>query len=387
MAISIIIFLVIFCILVVSHEFGHYIIGKKNGIHANEFFIGVGPKLFHFTKDGTEFSVRLLPFGGACVFKGLEPEDIEEDEEEVDIKSKAELGEVQEVVDIIDDSEAGEDIEPSYDDEDDEGSFLKAPVWGRIATTLAGPLFNVILAYLCGAILASATGVVIPEIRSVMPGSGAEEAGLMEGDIIVKINSHSVHLSDEVSFASFYSAGESMKITVKRNGEKKTFTVTPKYSEEDQRYYIGITNGRYLECNLGQSLLYGAYNVQYILRATLDSLRMLFTGQVGKDDLAGPVGMVKMVDDTYEQSKHYGALSVLLSMVYLMMLLSANLAVMNLLPIPALDGGRLVFLLIEAVRGKPVPADKEGYVHLAGMALLFALMIFVLFNDISKFFR
>jgi len=359
LAVSIILFLIIFCILVVSHEFGHYIVGKKNGIHANAFFIAVGPKLFSWTKDGTEFSIRLLPFGGACVFKGLEPPDEGEDSSDED--------------------------EGALDD--DEGSFLKAPVWGRIATTIAGPLFNIILAYVCGVILASLCGVVIPEIREVVPDSGAYEAGLKEGDVIVKINNYSVHLTEEISFASYYSDGQSMKITVKRDGEKMTFNVTPKYDEEDQRYYIGITNGRYLDCNLGQSLLYGAYNVQYILRSTLQAIRMMFTGQVGKDDLAGPVGMVKIVDETYEVTKSYGVVTVILNMINLMMLLSANLAVMNLLPIPALDGGRLVFLLLEAVRKKPIPPEKEGYVHLAGMAFLFALMVFVLFNDISKFFR
>lgn len=351
MLVSILIFLVIFLFLVVSHEYGHYIIGKVNGIHATEFFIGMGPKLIKWkNKEGTEFSIRPFPFGGACVFEGQDA--LEE--------------------------EKGESTGHG---------FLEAPVWNRIPTVLAGPIFNIVLAYLCGVIIAYNAGALVPIVQEVLPQSGAEEAGIMQGDEIVKINGHTVHLSAEVSFASFYSTGEPMKVTVKRNGEKIKFLVTPKYDENDQRYYMGITNGEYVECKGAKSLLYGAYNVEYVLKSTLESLRMIFTGQVGKDDVAGPVGLVKVVDETYDDAKEYGFLTVLLSMINLTMLLSANLAVINLLPLPALDGGRLVFMLVEAIRGKPVPPEKEGYVHLAGMALLLVLVVFVLFNDITRFFR
>lgn len=349
MIVSVLIFLVIFCILVVVHEFGHYLVARMNGIHATEFFIGFGPKLIKWNKNDTEFSIRLIPLGGACVFEGADTFETE--------------------------------VEPS------EGSFLKANVWRRIATTLAGPLFNIVLAYICGVILASASGAVIPEIRSVLPDSGAEEAGILPGDLITSINGHSIHLNSEVSFTSFYSQGEPMEMMVKRNGQEIKLTVTPKYDEEDQRFYIGITDGKYIDCTPLQSLEYGFYNVEYILRATIEGLRMLFTGQTGKDDLAGPVGIVKIVDDTYDEAKEYGVGTVVLSMLNIMMLLSANLAVMNLLPIPGLDGGRMIFLLIEAIFRKPVPREKEGYVTIAGMALLLILIVFVFFNDITKFFR
>ena len=131
---------------------------------------------------------------------------------------------------------------------------------------------------------------------------------------------------------------------------------------------------------------YGVYEVKFWIATTLESLKMLVTGGVGVDQLSGPVGIVDVVDDTYQQSKDYGVIVVLMQMLNIGILLSANLGVMNLLPLPALDGGRLVFLVIEAIRGKRVAPDKEGMVHFVGMMLLFALMIFVLFNDIKRIF-
>lgn len=355
MIVSILIFLLIFMVTVISHEFGHYIVAKKNGIHASEFFVGIGPKLISWVHDDTEFSLRAFPFGGACVFEGQNVLDDEDDGLKWDFPS--------------------------------EHTFQKASVWGRIATTFAGPFFNILIAYICGVIVAASAGVLLPEIQTVMENSGAEEAGLMPGDMVTRINGHRIHLSEEISFASYISEGEEMTIQVIRDGKKMDITVVPRFHEEEGRYLIGITNGKLLKCNALQSLKYGFYNVEYILKATVESIRLLIRGRASKDDLSGPVGIVKIVDDTYDEAKQYGVLTVVLSMLNLTMVLCANLAVMNLLPIPALDGGRLVFLFIEAIRGKPIPPKKEGYVHLAGMAALLALVVFVFFNDITKFFR
>ena len=350
MVVSVLIFILMFCLIVISHEFGHYIIGKRNGIHATEFFIGMGPKLITWTKDGTEFSIRPIPIGGACVFAGMDG--LEE--------------------------EAG--VTP-------DNAFHKAPVWARFATLLAGPMFNILLAYVIAVIFAFLVVIATPTVVSVSEGSGAYEAGLREGDVITKINHHYVHFYEEVLFTSYFMDGSPLKITYERDGEKYTTLLTPTYNEEEGRYLMGITGGEYIECSALESLKYGAYEVDYALWSTLQSLRLLFQGRIGKDALSGPVGMVKMVDDTYDFAKKFGFMEVLVQMLNLTMLLSANLAVMNLLPIPALDGGRLLFVLIEAIRGKPVPPEKEGYVHLAGMALLLVLVVFVFVNDITKFFR
>lgn len=349
MLVSIICFIIIFCVVVVSHEFGHFIVAKKNGIHVMEFFVGMGPCLFSFERGGTKYSLKLLPIGGACVFEG---EDGLENE-------KGELS---------------------------DGAFPKAPVWVRFATVFAGPLFNFITAYLMAVILVWACGVSLPVVQSVVEDSAAMEAGLEAGDIIVKMNGSSIHLQDQVSFFSAVNKGEAIELVYERAGERNQVTVQPKYSQEDNRYYIGITSGEYLDCSVPKVFQYAFYTMEYWVQYTFKSLSMLVQGQVSREDVSGPVGIVKVVDDTYDVAKEYGVSSVVLSMMNIALLLSVNLGILNLLPLPALDGGRLVFLLLEALRGKPIPPEKEGMVHLAGMMALMVLMALVLLNDITKFF-
>lgn len=349
MAVSIICFIIIFCVIVVSHEFGHFIIAKKNGIHVVEFFVGMGPTLFSFVKGDTKYSLKLFPIGGACVFEGEDGLETE----------KGELS---------------------------EGAFPNAPVWVRFATVFAGPLFNFLTAYVMAMILVWACGVVTPVIQTVANESGAMEAGLMPGDVICEMNGSNIHLQDQVSFYSFINKGEPITITYERDGVKGETVVYPKFNEEENRYYMGITSGEFVDCNVPQVFKYAFHTMEYMVQYTVKSLSMLVQGQVSKDDVSGPVGIVKVVDETYDMAKEYGASSVALSMLNIALLLSVNLGIINLLPLPALDGGRLVFLLIEAIRRKPVPPEKEGMVHLAGMMALMVLMVLVLFNDITKFF-
>lgn len=347
--VSIICFVLIFCVIVISHEFGHFIVAKKNGIRVVEFFIGMGPTLLSFEKGDTKYSLKLFPIGGACVFEGEDGLETE----------KGELS---------------------------EGAFPKAPVWVRFATVFAGPLFNFLTAYLMAIIIVGACGVTLPIIQSVSEDSGAMEAGLMAGDVIVEMNGSNIHLQDQVHFYSFVNKGEPIEITYERSGEEYTTVVQPKFSETDNRYYMGITSGEFLDCSVPQVFKYAFHTMEYMVQYTVKSLSMLIQGQVSKDDVSGPVGIVKVVDETYDVAKEYGTSSVVLSMINIALLLSVNLGIINLLPLPALDGGRLVFLLIEAVRRKPIPPEKEGMVHLAGMMALMVLMVLVLFNDITKFF-
>ncbi|MCI8977023.1 RIP metalloprotease RseP [bacterium 1xD8-48] len=348
---SIILFLIIFLVVVIAHEFGHFIVAKKNGIRVVEFFIGMGPSLFSFQKGETKYSLKLFPVGGACMFEG-------EDGLE---KEKGGIS---------------------------ERAFPNAPVWARVATIFAGPLFNFLVAFVMAVILVSVCGITTPEVLSVSEDGRALQAGMQVGDVITKINGKSVHLGGEVTLISqLNTKGETLTITYERNGQEGTAVINPSYDEATGRYYMGVGIGGYLKCNVPQTFKYAFYTMKFYVESTFKSLGMLVTGQLSKDDVSGPVGLVKVVDEVYDSAKVYGAIDVLLNMMEIALLLSVNLGIMNLLPFPALDGGRLVFLLVEAFRGKPIPPEKEGMVHLAGMMALMVLMVLVFFNDITKFFR
>ena len=350
--VSILIFILILGVIVVSHEFGHFSIARRNGIRVNEFDIGFGPTLFKKRVGETDFCIKLLPVGGACLFEG---EDVLEEENLKDLPADA---------------------------------FLNAPVGARIATVLAGPVANFVIGYLFALIIVAFCGTDLPVITTVIEDSAAMEAGLMDGDSIVKINGERIHLYREISLESMMNYGEPLEITYERDGERNTVTLTPKFDEEDNRYYIGIMgSGSYHKCSAAEVFLYGFYEIEYWFRVTIKSLGSIFTGHFSKDDISGPVGVVQAVNTTYTEAQPYGPMVIVMSMLNLATLLTINLGIFNLLPLPALDGGRLVFLLIEAVRGKPIPPEKEGMVHLAGFMALIALMVFVMFNDISHFFR
>lgn len=352
MLVTIILFIIIFGIIVVSHELGHFLLAKANGIRVNEFFVGMGPTLFHIKKGETTYSLKLFPIGGACVFDG---------EDGMDVK-------------------AGE--EPK------EGSFQAANVWSRIACVVAGPIFNFILAYLLSLIIVASCGVIKPIVGTVTQGYAAQAAGMEAGDVITKINGSHIHLFAEVSMLASLNGAESMTVSYERNGIENTVVLTPTYDEEDARYYIGIVSGSKVETCKGFDLFkYGAYEVQYWVKATFKSLSMLLTGKASMSDLSGPVGIAQTVNETYEEVKPYGIWNVTLNMMNLVVLLSVNLGIINLLPLPALDGGRLVFMLIEVVRGKPVPPEKEGMVHLIGMVAFLVLMVVVMYNDIARLFQ
>ena len=200
------------------------------------------------------------------------------------------------------------------------------------------------------------------------------------------MGSKKINLFREVNFYNQFHQGEDVEVTFIRDGEKMTVTLTPKMDEERGYTRIGVTSSGYFKANPVTAVQYGAYQVKFWICTTLDSLKMLITGQIGADQLSGPVGIVNVVDDTYQESKSYGTFVVLAELLNIAILLSANLGVMNLLPLPALDGGRLVFLAVEAVRRKRIPPEKEGYVHLVGIVLLMVLMVFVMYNDIRRIF-
>ena len=337
--------IIIFCIIILFHEWGHFLLAKWNGIKVNEFSIGLGPTIVGFTRGETKYSIKLLPFGGACMMEG-------EDEESTDSRSF--------------------------------GS--KTPLQ-RISVVAAGPLFNFLMAFIFSVILIGCHGHTDPIVYDVMQGYSAEAAGIEAGDRIVKMDHKRIHFYEEITGYVLFHPGDDIDVTYERDGERYTTTLSPLLDQESGRYLLGIYGSNtYVKEGPFGTLKYGLYEMKYWIWYTLNSLKMLVTGQVSVNDLSGPVGIVTVVADAYEQSRADGIYYVFLNMMNIAILLSANLGVMNLLPIPALDGGRLVFLVIELIRGKKVNPDREGMVHFIGLMCLLAFMVLIMANDIRKIF-
>lgn len=347
---TIIFFILIFGTIVLAHEFGHYLLAKVNGIHVIEFAIGMGPKLIGFHKNGTDYVIRLLPIGGACMFEGE---------------------------DGLNEAEG----EPSPN------SFNAAPVWARISSVVAGPLFNFILAFLLAIFLVGFSGSDKPVILGIMEGFPADEAGMEPGDVVTRMNGEKIYLAREIYINTYLNGDAPMTIEYERDGEKFTTEIVPKYEESAGRYLIGFQGyGEGVEAKGLNIFKYAYYEVRYSMKATLKSLVMLVQGKATKDDVSGPIGIAQVIGEVAEESSPHGPLVLILNLSNIALLLSVNLGVLNLLPLPALDGGRLVFMLIEAVRGKPIPPEKEGMVHFAGFVALMVLMVFVMYNDIVRLF-
>lgn len=381
--ISVLLFLLIFCIVVVSHEFGHFLIAKANGIKVLEFYVGFGPKLIHWKKNGTEYSIRLLPLGGACVFEGMDAATMAEESEKKKLREKAQAG-------ILSEDEAATLAEAEANEEnsnkDDAGSFLKASVWSRFATIVAGPLFNILLGFIIAFIMVCNIAIRDPIATEVIAGGAAEAAGIEAGDRMISLNGQKICLyEDIVLFNALYIGGD-VEVVYERNGERFTTTLVPQYDEEEQRYLIGISNETFIDIHGVEYLKYTWYEMRYNLKATYGSLWKLIRGKVKSTEIAGPVGMANAVNETYESTKEYGAGTVFVNMLNIALMLTVNLGILNLLPIPALDGGRFLLLLVEAVIRKPLNRKVEGIVNLVGFGLLMLLMVVVFFNDIRRLF-
>ena len=228
-----------------------------------------------------------------------------------------------------------------------------------------------------------------PVLSDVIAGYAAEEAGLAGGDTLVKIGGKKIHFYRDVSAYSLYHAGEPVVVTFERDGQQYETELIPKYDEELGRYLYGFVGSGVREKHSNNPFIllkYSVHEVGYWIDSTIQSLRLLVTGGVSVNDMSGPVGIVDAIGDSYEESVSYGIGYAILQMMYISVFLSANLGVMNLLPIPALDGGRLVFLVIEAIRGKKIDPEKEGMVHFVGLVLLLILMVVIMFNDVRRIF-
>lgn len=344
---SIIIAILIFGIIVLIHEFGHFIVARWSRIDVLEFSIGMGPSIYTYHGKKTDYSIKLFPIGGSCRM-------------------------------------AGEDSE---EEEPKEGTFNSRPVWYRLAVIFAGPLFNFILAFLLALFIVSVAGVDKPVISEVKENYPAYNAGIMPGDVIKKIDKKDIHLYRELMLYLYINPEKTINLKIERdvNGAKeiKDVSVTPLYDQENERYMIGIVStDREKVSNFLDVLSYSIYEIKYNIDSTLSGLMQMIRGKASTKQISGPVGIVATVGSSVNESMNYGLMSVLLTVANMTMLLSSTLGIMNLLPIPALDGGRILFLLVEAILRKPLNRRIEAYVHFGGFVLLMILMVFILYNDI-----
>lgn len=339
---SIVIALLVFSVIILFHEFAHFLLAKLNKITVVEFSLGMGPRLLSFEAGGTRYSWKLLPFGGSCMMLG---EDGEEEEE---------------------------------------GSFGSKSVWARMSVIAAGPIFNFLLAFIMALFIVGNLGYDVPVLLNVTEGMPAADAGLQAGDRIVKMNGKRIHLYREVQNYSMFHQGETVIFQYERDGELHEATVTPELTNGSYKYGIGGNINYRQKTNVLETLEYSAYEVYYWIDTTVSSLGLLFKGGVQLDDMSGPVGVVDAIGTTYQESRDEGAFYVWMNLLNIAILLSANLGVMNLLPIPALDGGRLIFLIVEAIRRRRVEPELEAKIHFAGLMLLMLLMVVVMFNDVKK---
>ena len=356
--------------IVLFHEFGHFLAARLFGVGVVEFSVGFGPRLLSHVskKSGTRYSLKLFPLGGSCAMMGeLEDEETEAGEERLENTGPAGK------------DTAGELLG---------GSFLEQSPIARFCIIAAGPVFNFILAYVLAVVILSWAGYDAPVLVGTTEGQPAQEAGMAAGDVITAIEGRSIYFSRDIQLYNLTGDGSPMEVAYKRyeeasgRWEERSTVLTP--IEISGQHYFGFQLAGYRQPveSVPRLFLYGVYEVQFWIRSVVDSLKLMAAGRVSGDDIAGPVRIVTIIDETVEQNLSYGFVTVIMNLFNLTVMFSANLGVMNLIPIPALDGGRLLFILIEMIFRRPVNQKIENAMILTGMALLMTFMAVVLLNDI-----
>ena len=333
--ITIISSIIIFLLVILIHEFGHFIVAKRNGVSVLEFSIGMGPKLFQRESNGTLYSLRVLPVGGYCQLEG-------EDEEN-----------------------------------DSPNSLNNQSPLVRLKVILAGAIMNFILAFILLILLMSVSRVST-EVSGVIKDSPAYSSGIQTGDQIVSINGENVSDGEELLKSIKESQGD-LNIGVIRDSQSKNIKVTPRLENNIRKIGVNFQE----EYNIKNFSIVKGFKKGLITFLNLTGmlykfLGMLITGQLGLGGVSGPVGVVKEIGNAAKTGVS--------NLIFILAYFNINLGVFNLLPIPALDGGRAIFILIEMIFGKKISEEKEGYIHMVGLILLLALIAIVTIKDVIKLF-
>lgn len=361
--ISILAFVIVLSIVVFIHEFGHYIIAILNNVKVDEFSIGYGKELVSIVdKRGTKWKICILPFGGFVKFFGDE-----------DASS----------------STLNTEKLNKFTDEDKKKCLYFKNVYQRIAVVVAGPIFNYILAFCLFFLFFLSQGVnkFSNKITHIVDNSPAQMSGLKIGDEVIEMDGKKVNDFSEIQFKVFLSITNPIEFTIKRDGELKKVVVIPKFEEKinennkkTKTPFIGIGSNEYKHVKIGvlESLGKAAGEIHRINTSTLKALGQMIVGKRGLDDMSGPIKIAKYSGDAMKNG--------FLSLIYFMALISASLGLMNLLPIPVLDGGHLLFYIIEIIRRKPLSEKIENMFVRIGFSILITLMIFVSVKDILGIF-
>lgn len=376
---SIVLAILALSFLVFFHELGHFLAAKFFHVGVNEFSIGMGPRLLSFLYKNTRYSLKLLPLGGSCAMLG------EDAAGSGDFLAPKQEDNAENVYDFDGVIYSEEELKTKR--------FEGKPAWQRFIICIAGVFNNFLLGFLIALFLTGTNGVQLPKIASSNASTPAMESGLQEGDEVrfVKIGNaggRTVHSYSELAMylelhKEEMQEGE-ISLTVFRDGEKLSFQF-PAYKDPTTGLYrmgVVLSSKRVKFQNPLKTIEYSFYELAFNARVVIDSLALIGKGKVSRQEVMGPVGTVAVIGESVSSSSQYGFFVMLLVLLNLSMMLSVNLAVMNLLPIPALDGGRLLFILLEMLARKRLNPKWEERINTAGMVFLLALMVLIVGNDV-----
>lgn len=356
MFVTILSFIFVLGVLILVHEFGHFITAKKIGIRVEEFALGFGPKLISKRKGETVYSIRAVPLGGFCSMTGEFPPDDDSSEEEIKL----------------------------YEETKKNGrTFDQQLPWERFLVSIMGPVMNFVLAFIIFIIIFLGYGLPVSqsnttEIGQITPQMPAAEAGLQPGDEIVSVNGQKTETWQEMSSLLSKSEDEEVTLEVKRNNDIISLSLTPEYNQQLGKAVIGIS-AKIIRENVGpiraitQGFNQTIYSTRLIVMGVVDMIKAR-----SAEGLGGPVMIANVVGQAAKTGFE--------NLLNWMAVISINLGIINLLPLPALDGGRLIFIIVEKIRGKALPPEKEGLIHMIGFALLMLLMVFIIYRDIANIF-